>query len=95
MEFLHIRYMQRYFFPAFIATLVMLLFVAQVAPRNIQKVGQAPIEIVEEEVKEKQITEHKVNLTVTSFQRLISFLHPNELSPQTFLTPSPKPPRLS
>lgn len=87
--------MQRFFAPTFIATLVMLLFVAQVAPRNIQNVGQAPVEIVEEEVKEKSITEHKVVFSVYSFHRKLSFPAPSELSPQTHLSPSLKPPRAS
>ncbi len=87
--------MQSFKFPVFIATLVMLLFVAQVAPRNIKNVGQAPVEIVEEEVKEKSITEHKVVFATFSFQRLLSFPAPSELTPQTYLAPSLKPPRLS
>jgi hypothetical protein len=92
-------YMQRIFFPAFIATLVMVLFVAQVAPRNLQNSlnlgGQAPVEIVEEEVKEKSVTEHKFVLSIYSFHRNLAFLVPAELSPQTYLSPSLKPPRLS
>lgn len=82
-------------FPVFIATLVMLLFVAQVAPRNMKNVGQAPVEIVEEEVKEKSITEHKVVFSVFSFKQCLSYPIPSELSPQTYLTPSLKPPRYS
>lgn len=91
--------MQRIRFPAFIATLIMLLFVAQVAPRNLKTVldlgSQAPVEIVEEEVKEKSITEHKIDLPVFYFIVRTSFPQPSELSSQTYQSPSKKPPRLS
>lgn len=79
------------------ASLIVMLFLAQVAPRNLNNIltsgGEAPIEDVEEEVKEKSLTEPKFIFWIHSFQLSHSFLDPSDLLPQTYQRPFLKPPR--